>query len=320
MSSAHFETELPKAAGDLARGVDGDPVAGLRSMTGQGIATGDSGNRRISVELRTVNHRGLKFVFRTSDGASAIEPRIEQFLKSSLHRGSVQATVRMTSADGGGMAIDQTVLQRYLSELQTAQVETGAEIRIDLATVATLPGVMTNERSTEDPDKLWSLVEPVLRMAAIDLDRMRTIEGRSMVQTLVEECRIIRGRVERVAELAPRAAVKYAERLDAKIARIFAERDIELQPIDLIREVQVYADRADISEEVTRLGSHLAMFGQVIQTDGEAVGRKLDFIIQEMFRETNTIGSKAADTDISAEVVEIKCALERMRELIQNLE
>lgn len=297
-----------------------DQTPSLRSMTGQGIAVHAFGDDQVEVELRTVNHRGIKFSFRTVDCVSPIETRIERHLKSTLRRGSVQVTVRLESDQSRAMSIDQDVLQRYLTQLRSVQSGEPSSTKIDLATLATLPGVMSNQKTLRDPEDVWAIVRPALVAALEDLDRMRLGEGRSMVETLVRECAAIDQRIARVAEIAPRAAAKYAERLDGKIARILSERGIETQPIDLIREVQIYADRCDVSEEITRLGSHSAMFGNVIRCDDEAVGRKLDFIIQEMFRETNTIGSKAADTEISAEVVEIKCALERMRELIQNIE
>ncbi len=151
-----------------------------------------------------------------------------------------------------------------------------------------------------------------------------------MAETLLGDCETIGGHVRAIETLAPQAAESYRVRLQAKVQRVLAEHDAEVNPVDLLREVQVYADKADVSEEITRLDSHLKLFQAVLRgesPDGdresgrdEPVGRKLDFIIQEMFRETNTIGSKSAHAEVSAIVVEIKCAIERMRELVQNLE
>ena len=138
------------------------------------------------------------------------------------------------------------------------------------------------------------------------------------------DCAIVAERLGRVREIAPRAVESYRSRLELKIQRVLEEHDQQVQTVDLLREVQIYADRVDISEEITRLDSHLQMFDDVLGGKEaelrEPMGRKLDFILQEMFRETNTIGSKAADAEISSHVVEIKCAIERMRELVQNLE
>ena len=141
---------------------------------------------------------------------------------------------------------------------------------------------------------------------------------------LRSECEQIRGRVTEIEGLAPRAIEVYRTRLETKIRRALTEHDLQIEPVDLLKEIQIYADRSDISEEITRLTSHLQLFLEVLLGSGngasEPTGRKLDFIIQEMFRETNTIGSKGADAEIAAQVVEIKCAIERMRELVQNLE
>jgi uncharacterized protein (TIGR00255 family) len=205
-----------------------------------------------------------------------------------------------------------------------------------------LPGVISSTRQDRrDDEALWTFVSDGIIDAFENLNEMRSVEGSHMAATLNADCDLVQSHVERIAELAPRALDNYRGRLETKIERILSEREIEFQPVDLLREVQIYADKIDVSEEITRLDSHLKMFRNVL--DGEAhglavinaeakkqpstdqsvrepTGRKLDFIIQEMFRETNTIGSKSADAEVSAHVVEVKCAIERMRELVQNLE
>ena len=290
-------------------------------MTGQGMGSNHAGDASATVELRSVNHRGLKFVFRTSDAVTSIEPKIEACLKQRLRRGSVQVAVRYRDGQHAGSSMNVDVLKHYRDQIRESLGNTrtvGAEA---LAMLATLPGVFSADQTVVSADQVWTLVRPALEQAIDDFDAMRIAEGRSMTTTLVDECEAMMSRVDRIAELTPQVSRRYADRLEEKIQRVLRERGLETQPIDLIREVQIYADRVDISEEVTRLNSHRGRFLEAIESStDEAVGRKLDFIIQEMFRETNTIGSKASDTEISAEVVEIKCALERMRELVQNLE
>ncbi len=150
-----------------------------------------------------------------------------------------------------------------------------------------------------------------------------------MADSLRGDCKIVHDHLEKIQALTPRSTETYRGRLESKVRRILEDNDLHVDQIDLLREVQIYADKVDISEEVTRLGSHLTMFADVLSGKdsigtgpgiGAPTGRKLDFVIQEMFRETNTLGSKASDAQISAHVVEIKCAIERMRELVQNLE
>ncbi len=302
--------------------------AGVRSMTGQGHASKQGELGTVSVEVRTVNNRGFKCTSRISDSLSAMDGKIETLARSMIHRGSVSLSVSWRRPAGENTpGIDQDVLQSYAKKLQQLRDELGgAGMTIELSSLMTLPGVMVSSREDRRQDEsVWEFVQSAIVDAIENLDQMREIEGANMAKTLRADIELIADSLEHVRVLAPRAVETYTARLETKIGRIMAERSIEAQSIDLLREIQIYADRADISEEVTRLGSHLEMFQSVLAgNDGpdrrEPTGRKLDFVIQEMFRETNTIGSKAADAAVSAHVVEIKCAIERMRELVQNLE
>lgn len=303
---------------------------GVRSMTGQGHASVQDDVGVIRVEVRTVNNRGLKCTIRTSDSLSAMESRVDALVRSLIHRGSISVAISWRKPAGQNVpAIDSEVLAAYATKLHEVRqsVGDGNAVSIDLASLMQLPGVIVSSREERrDDDELWKPVEQAVRLAFANLNEMRQTEGANMAQTLHTDAAQIAERVEQIRVLAPRAVENYSSRLEAKIQRVLSERDIESQPIDILREVQIYADRADISEEITRLGSHLSLFADVLSgeategTNREPTGRKLDFIIQEMFRETNTIGSKASDSSISAHVVEIKCAIERMRELVQNLE
>jgi uncharacterized protein (TIGR00255 family) len=302
---------------------------GIRSMTGQGHATAEDALGTITAEVRTVNNRGFKCTLRLSDSLASLDSRIEALARSLIHRGTVHLSVswrRPSQADCPNMDVD--VLTAYYQQLKQVQDRVGsAGASIDLASLLGLPGVMvTSREERREDDQLWQFVSSVIRRAIDNLNQMREVEGGHMAETLLAECSQIGNRLETISTLAPRAVDNYRTRLETKIARILAEHDIQAQPVDLLREVQIYADRADVSEEITRLGSHLKMFAAIVAgQQGESgsrdpTGRKLDFVIQEMFRETNTIGSKAADAEVSAQVVEIKCAIERMRELVQNLE
>jgi uncharacterized protein (TIGR00255 family) len=170
-----------------------------------------------------------------------------------------------------------------------------------------------------EADEVWPLVNEATLIAIDNIDQMRAAEGATMAAVLRDELRSIAGHRDLIAGLAPNVVQQYRDRIESRVQRFIEGRGIEVTQLDLLREVQLFADRADISEELTRLASHLTMFEETM-TNTEAAGRKLDFIIQEMFRETNTIGSKAGDARIAASVVEIKCSIERMRELVQNIE
>jgi len=295
-------------------------------MTGQGHASEQGDLGTVSVEIRTVNNRGFKFAPRVSDSLVTLEPKMEALTRSLIHRGTVHLTVSWRRVAAENLpSVDTKVLQAYLDQLAEVQADKALNATLDLASLMTLPGVIGSVREDRrDNTGLWILVEKVIRSAILNLDEMRLTEGGRMGMTLMEDCLIVTERLERIREIAPRAVESYRSRLELKIQRVLEEHDKQVQTVDLLREVQIYADRVDISEEITRLGSHLQMFDDVLAGKEaelrEPMGRKLDFILQEMFRETNTIGSKAADAEISSHVVEIKCAIERMRELVQNLE
>ena len=298
----------------------------VRSMTGQGHASEQGELGTVSVEIRTVNNRGFKCAPRVSDSLATLESKIEALTRSLIHRGTVHLTVSWRRVASESLpSVDVQALQAYVDQLAEVQINGELKPTLDLATLMTLPGVIGSVREDRrDDEPLWSFVERVIRSAISNLDEMRLIEGGRMGETLAADCEIVAERLARVRAIAPRAVESYRGRLESKIQRVLQEHDQQVQTVDLLREVQIYADRVDVSEEITRLGSHLQMFDDVLAGKEaelrEPMGRKLDFILQEMFRETNTIGSKAADAEISSHVVEIKCAIERMRELVQNLE
>ncbi|WP_442508060.1 YicC family protein [Novipirellula sp. SH528] len=310
-----------------------------RSMTGQGHASLQTDLGTFVVEVRTVNNRGFKCVLRSSDSLSALDSRVESLVRKLIHRGSVNLSVTWKRPSSETLPqIDQQVLGAYFEQLQKAKASfAGDGATIDLAQLAMLPGVVVpRSQDRSDNAAVWEAVQQVIRDAVDSLDQMRAHEGAHMATSLRADCDVIRQHVDQIAELGPRSVDTYQKRLETKIQRVLAQHEIEVPVIDLLREVQIYADRVDYSEEITRLGSHLQLFGQTLcgnasgsnqaggngeaAGDPEPSGRKLEFIVQEMLRETNTIGSKASQTEISGHVVEIKCAIERMRELVQNLE
>ena len=280
----------------------------------------------VTVEIRTLNNRGFKCSPRISESLSSLENKIEAVARSLIHRGTVHLSVSWRRPPGQNLpSIDHEVLGAYVSQLQQVREAAGADATIDLSSLMTLPGVIVSSREDRrDDDQLWDFVRTTIVNAIENLNQMRGIEGSHMAETLEADCASIVDRLAAIQKIAPRSIDGYRSRLETKIQRVLSEHNLDVQTVDLLREVQIFADRVDISEEVTRLDSHLKMFSAVLtgkNVDQPApTGRKLDFIIQEMFRETNTIGSKAADAEISTHVVEIKCAIERMRELVQNLE
>ena len=304
----------------------------VRSMTGQGHASAHGDLGSVNVEVRTINSRGFKCSPRLSDTVMMLENKVEALARSMIHRGTVQLSVSWRRPANENLPqIDGDVLKSYINQLQqVCPAPDHNAITIDLASLMQLPGVIVSSQNlATDSDELWDFVRAVIVEAIENLNQMRLAEGERMNNSLRSDCEIIHSHLEMVRSLTPRSTEQYRERLESKVKRILEDNELNVGRIDLLREVQIYADKVDISEEVMRLDSHLTMFIDVLADKssvgkgagkGAPTGRKLDFVIQEMFRETNTIGSKASDSEISAHVVEIKCAIERMLELVQNLE
>lgn len=290
-------------------------------MTGQGSGRSENELGLVSVEIRSVNQRGLRIATRIAEPLAPLESRVEQLIRTRLKRGSLQVNVRF-SATGANSAgtVNSTVVLSYAAQLHRIRESLMSNDPIDLAYLLQLPGAIeTTERDGLDVEQAWALVEQATLAALESLDAMRATEGEAMAAQLQADSDQISVHLTQIVELAPAVVTQYRDRLENRISRLLEERGLQLGQAEIVREVQLFADRTDISEEITRLTSHLAMFAETLQGE-ESSGRKLDFIIQEMFRETNTIGSKANDAQIGGRVVEIKCAIERMRELVQNIE
>jgi len=290
-------------------------------MTGQGAAHVQQNGVSVAVEVRTVNSRYFKLALRTSDGCSGLEPRIDEVVRRAVRRGTVQVDVRIdrepTAAD---FRLNETALESYHRQLATVLGRLNLTSEVRLESLLALPGVV-DERPLRvaDADQDWPAVETALRQALDGLAKMRADEGEAMAADMVENCQAISTSLNAIETRAPHVADGYRTRLTDRLNKLLAEYDLRVEAADVIREVGLFAERSDISEEIVRLRSHLEQFDSIMKL-AESSGRKLEFITQEMFRETNTIGSKANDAEIAKQVIEIKAAIERIREMIQNVE
>jgi uncharacterized protein (TIGR00255 family) len=293
----------------------------LLSMTGFGDARHERDAHALSAEVRTINNRHFKLNLRTTEGYGALEARIEAVVREYVRRGTVNVNLRirhMSAAED--YRLNTEVLENYIDQLQKVSAKRHFDEKLRLEPLANLPGVI-EQLSTEahDAEEVWPLLEPTLRAALDAMTEMRLAEGRALAADLDAQCSAVDASLKNIAARAPQVAEGYRQRLQDRVGEALAKFNVSIEPIDVVREICVFADRSDISEEIVRLRSHLAQFAQALQS-AESAGRKLEFICQEMGRETNTIGSKANDAEISHEVVEIKTALERIREQIQNVE
>lgn len=293
----------------------------LLSMTGHGEAYVERDGTAVSVEVRTLNSRYFKLTVRAGERYASFEPRIEGVVRKSIRRGTVQVSVRMDrTTDADNFRLNGKVLIGYRKQLEELFDQLHAPESIHLESLLALPGVVQEgDLETTNADSDWPHVEQVLKKALANLDTMRTDEGKAMEIDLVENCGTISQELEAISERAPQVVEAYRSRLTDRVNKLLAEFEVRLEPSDVIREVGLFAERSDISEELVRLRSHVEQFQSVINL-AQSSGRKLDFLTQEMFREANTIGSKANNAEIARHVVEIKAAIERMREMIQNVE
>lgn len=293
----------------------------LLSMTGFGEVRDDRDGYAISVEARTVNSRYFKLHLRTTEGYGNLEARIEKVIREYIRRGTVHCNVRIRHlGDADDYRLNTDVLNQYVDQLQKVAAGRNLSEDVRLELLAGLPGVVEElSADAHDASHVWPLVEPTLRASLEQLSEMRTVEGTALAADLKEQCASVESSLEIVEQRAPSVSEHYRVRIQDRVNEALSSLKVSIEPADLVREVSLFADRADISEEIVRLRSHLQQFGEAMELD-ESAGRKLEFICQEMGRETNTIGSKANDAAISEQVVEIKTALERIREQIQNVQ
>jgi uncharacterized protein (TIGR00255 family) len=293
----------------------------LLSMTGFGEARREQGPAAVSVELKAINSRYLKLYIRATEGYGSLEPRIESLIRSKIRRGTVQVNVRVDrAASPEDYRINAGVLSGYRRQLEAIGREWSLPVTPSLESLLLLPGVVSDHAAGSlDPAADWPMIRDALEAAIDNLDRMRSEEGQAMAADLAANCRLLGTGLDAVEERAPVVVEAYRSRLEERLNNILAQIDVTLSPADVLKEVGLFADRADVSEEITRLRSHLDQFA-TIMGEPESSGRKLEFLTQEMVREVNTIGSKASDAEISRHVVEMKTAVERIREMIQNVE
>lgn len=293
----------------------------LLSMTGFGEAQRQREGLAVSVEVRTINSRYLKISLRISDGYGALEPQIESVLRQKIRRGTIQASVRVDrKRSKDDYLVNAGVLTSYRRQIEAIQREWHESQQVRLESLLLLPGVVEeNLVAAASAEEDWPMVREAVEAAIENMDRMRVDEGRAMAADLRSNCQAAATCLDEIARRAPLVVEAYRTRLEDRLRKVLAEFQVTLEPADIIKEVSLYSERSDISEEIVRLRSHFEQFDRMLE-DPESSGRKIEFLTQEMFRETNTIGSKANDVEIARQVIEIKASIERIREMIQNIE
>ncbi len=291
----------------------------IRSMTGYGRSQQLLEGRDITVEIKSVNHRFLEFSARTPRAYGFLEEKLKGYLQGKIARGKVEVGILLQTLDAPDttVEINQELAGAYVHALRELGDTFHLQDDLTLSAVSRFSDIFTVRKVQEDEEVIWELVRQVADGALERFVAMRTAEGARLEADLCGRLARIEMLVAQVQEQSPRTVEAYRERLTAKIQEVLADR--QLDDARILTEAAVFADRIAVDEETVRLSSHIAQFREILGSGG-SVGRKLDFLVQEMNREANTIGSKAQDVAVAQIVVEIKSEIEKIREQIQNIE
>ncbi len=291
----------------------------LKSMTGYGRAQKILSGRDILVEIRSVNHRYYEYSSRVPRTYNYIDEKLKALLKTGISRGKVEVSVTINNIEAKDteIAINKSTAEGYVNALRSIADDLGLIDDLSLSKLMKLPDIFNIQKTPDDEEQIWKDVCEVAQEALDKFVTMRSVEGEKLREDVIEKAENILGMVGRVEEFAPLTVENYRNRLYQKLKDVLESKDIDQQRI--LTEAAVFAEKIAVDEETVRLRSHIAQLKDMVNSD-EAVGRKLDFIVQEMNREVNTIGSKAQDLNITKLVVDMKAEIEKIREQIQNIE
>lgn len=289
-------------------------------MTGYGRGEKEALGKRFSLELKSVNHRYMEVSLRHPRKYLKMEEKVRKTISEYIQRGHVEVFVKVknTEQQDVNVVIDKEVAMKYYNSLNELGDMLKIKNDLSLEKIITLPEIISIEEKEEDLDQIWVHYEEILRIALEQNKEMRIEEGKHLKEDFIQRIEDLKNIKERISSRSPLVTMEYKEKLRLRIEELLEKKEI-INEERLENEVAFFADRSSIEEELVRLDSHFNQFTKNLSIK-EPVGRKLDFLIQEMNREINTIGSKANDSDISAAVVEMKAQLEKIREQVQNIE
>ncbi len=291
----------------------------IKSMTGFGRERRIINGREIIVEIRSVNHRYYEFTARTPRAYGYLDEKLKSFMNNAISRGKVEVSVSIYNQEGvsANIEINREIAKGYIGALRNSAQELSLEDDLTLSSIMRLPDIFTVVKVTEDEEEIWSSVRETVQCALERFVEMRITEGVKMYEDISSRLDVIERLVGEVEIQSPKVTAAYRERLYAKLCEVLTDKNIDEQRI--LTEAAIFSEKTAVDEETVRLRSHIAQFRELISGSGP-VGRKLDFLVQEMNREVNTIGSKAQDLAITKMVVELKSEIEKIREQIQNVE
>lgn len=291
----------------------------VKSMTGYGRSQQILNGRDISVEIKSVNHRFFEFSARVPRVYGYLEGKLKAYVQSLVSRGKVDVAVTIFVLEGkeSEVEINRSLAQGYMDALREVSEPLRLADDLTLSDLTRFSDIFSVRKAVEDEEVIWNDVQTVAAEAVERFVAMRAVEGGRMKQDVCARLDTIGSLVEKIEAAAPQTVTAYRERLAAKMREVLADTAVDEQR--LLMEAAIYAEKIAVDEETVRLRSHLKQFRSMLESE-EAVGRKLDFLVQELNREANTIGSKAQNVEITGYVVDIKSEIEKIREQIQNIE
>lgn len=291
----------------------------VRSMTGFGRGEVSRDGKEFTVEIKTVNHRYLDIFIKMPRQISFLEDRVRELVSKAISRGKIDVYITYGNYgdDSRQVTIDEQLAKAYISALEELRDRFSLADDISVSLLSKCPEVLKVEQVEEDGEQLWEILKTALDDAVASLIRMREIEGEAMKKALLERADAIEVVIGKIEARAPEVPREYKTKLAERISDLLEQQVADESRIAM--EVALFADRCSIDEELVRLKSHFGQMRQILDMD-QPVGRKLDFLVQEMNREINTIGSKANDLEITRYVVDVKSEIEKIREQVQNIE
>lgn len=291
----------------------------IRSMTGYGRSRQLLDGREILVEIKSVNHRYFEFAARVPRAYGYLEEKLKSFLQGKVSRGKVEVSVSVYNIEGkdAQIEVNRSIAQGYIDALRSANETLGLNDDLQLSNLLRLPDIFNVIKTVEDEEVIWNDVKVAAEEALNNFVSMRCAEGLKMREDIESRLGYIEKLVDEVEKRSPMVTEAYRQRLYGKLCEILADKKIDEQRI--LTEAALFSEKTAVDEETVRLKSHIQQFRGLLNAE-ESVGRKLDFLIQEFNRESNTIGSKAQDVEITKIVVELKSEIEKIREQIQNIE
>lgn len=293
----------------------------IKSMTGFGRSEYTDGKRSIIVEIKSVNHRYSDISFKMPRRYSFAEDRLKGAVKDIARRGKIDVSIMVENLteDDTNVRLNTMVARQYYDNLRALQEEFDLSGDITLQFLSTLPDVMKAVPDVEDEEEIYKSLEVPVLEAAKKLDEMRTVEGAKLAEDIIKRGDYIRSRVKEIETRSPEVTRAYSEKLRDRIRELVGA-NVTIPEDRILVEAAIFADKCSITEELVRLDSHIIQLDRIITNSNQPDGKKLDFLVQEMNREANTIGSKANDIEITNKVLEIKSEIEKIREQVQNIE